>query len=98
MSKQKRNATPASAGGIAGWPGDKGPAQASLLGLPAFSPLRAVYARYKALRQQWKRVAGGQGKAVSVDEIARLDARMPLFNFTGAPGALQWWPGDHRHF
>ena len=98
MRKQKGNTTPAPAGGIAGWLGDKGQAQGMGMGVPALFPLRTVYARYKTIRQQWKSAFARQGKAVSADETTRRDARMPLFNFTGSPGALQWWPGDHPNF
>jgi|GEM_PF-2796192 len=94
MSKQQGN--PAPAGGIAGWPGEKGHGPAGGTGLPVFFPLRAAVARYKALRQQWQRAVAGRGKAVSVDELTRHGAGTPLFNFTGSPGALQWWPNDHR--
>jgi hypothetical protein len=98
MGKQKGNTTPAPAGGIAGWLGDKGRMPALGMGLPALLPLRTAYARYRAIGRQWKKAVARQGKAVSADEITRHDARMPLFNFTGSPGALQWWPSDHRNF
>jgi hypothetical protein len=97
MRKQKGNTTPASAGGIAGWLGDKGQAQEIGMGSLALFPLRAAYARYKTIWQQWRSAFARQGKAVSADEITRLDARMPLFNFTGSPGAIQWWPSDHNN-
>ncbi len=97
MRKQKGNAAPAPAWGIAGWLNNKGQAQAGVPGLPALFPLRAAYARYKMLRQQWQQAVARQGKAVSVDEITRGDGRVPLFNFTGTPGVFQWWPGDPRH-
>jgi hypothetical protein len=97
MRKQKGNTTPAVAGGIAGWLSDKGQAPGMGMGLPALFPLRTVYARYKAIRRQWKKAVARQGEAVFADEITRRDASMPLFNFTGSPGALQWWPADHRN-
>ncbi len=98
MRKQKGNTTPVPAGGIAGWLSDKGQAPALRMGLPARFPLRTAYARCKAIGQQWKRAVARQGKAVSADEVTRREARMPLFNFTGSAGALQWWPGDPRNF
>ncbi len=98
MRKHKGNTTPAPAGGIAGWLGDQGQAPELGLGLPALFPLRRAYARYKAIGRQWKKAVARPGKAVSADEITRRDARLPLFNFTGSPGALQWWPGDGRDF
>lgn len=97
MRKQKGNSTPAPAGGIAGWLSDKGQAQGVGMSLSALFPLRTVYARYKAIGQQWKKALARPGAAVSADEITRRDARMPLFNFTGSPGALQWWPGDYQN-
>ncbi len=95
MSKQKENSAPA--GGIAGWLSDKGQAPGLSLHLPALFPLRTVYARYKAIGQQWKKAVARHGEAVAADETTRRDARMPLFNFTGSPGALQWWPGNHHN-
>ncbi|MBD0257085.1 MAG: hypothetical protein ICV83_15315 [Cytophagales bacterium] len=97
MRKQKGNTTPAPAGGIAGWLSDRGQAPGIEMGRSALFPLRAAYARYKAIGQQWKKAVARQGEAVSADEITRRDARMPLFNFTGSAGALQWWPGDHHN-
>lgn len=98
MIKQKGNTPPAPAGGIAGWLNSKGQAPGTGMGLPALFPLRTAYARCKAIGQQWQQAVARRGQAVSADEITRRDARMPLFNFTGSPGALQWWPGDHRNF
>lgn len=95
MRKQKGNTAPA--GGVAGWPGNTGHAPGTGMGLTAHFLLRTVYARYRAIRQQCQRAVAGPGKAVSADETTRRDARMPLFNFTGSPGALQWWPGDHHN-
>jgi hypothetical protein len=97
MRKQKGTTTPAPAGGIAGWPGDEGQAPGIRMGVPALFSLRTVFARYTTIRQQWKSAFARQGQAVSADETTRRDARMPLFNFTGSPGALQWWPGDHNN-
>ena len=96
MKKGKGDTTPAPAREIGGWLDHEGHATAGGTALAALAPLRALYALYKTLRQKrWQEVAW-PGKAVSVDEFARRDARMPLFNFTVMPAAIQWWP-DRSH-